>query len=247
MDTTMVATLGSTITWAANSILTVAPPARFDASAVFDPFASNLIVIGGYQDADMPRSFGDTYALHVPQSAPTATLASLVDASSDASGVRLRWNVSAVAGTPCTVERSADGVSWVTAGSAAWTGSHEIAFTGAPLASGARAAYRLRVGQAGGDVLGAVTWLSGPAERVALAVTPLSNPCHGAPSLRLSIAAGAPAHLRLMDVGGRVVSEANVPAGTQQWTVTSALHPGLYFAQLAQGGQRRVARMVIAP
>jgi hypothetical protein len=211
----------------------------------FDPTTSRVILDAG--TADNGVYFADTWALQVPQTLPTATLISVESALSGPSGVRLRWRVSATTGTPCTVERSSDGTSWAAAGAASWTGSDVVAFSDAALAAGVREAYRLRVGGIDATTSDAV-WLTGASSAsAALAVAPLTNPSRGAPALRLSLREGSPARVRLLDVSGRVVGESQLAAGTQSWTPGVAPSPGLYFAELVQGRERRVARVVVAP
>jgi hypothetical protein len=236
---------GLSAAWQTRSILGVLPTWRAFFSSTFDAAASRLVIHGGEMDNGV--YFADTWALQLPIDQPTAALVSLADASCDAAGVHLRWDVSAPTGTNCTVERSTDAVSWTLAGVASWTGSHEVRFTGAPPAGGVREAFRLRLAVAGGDQVGEIVWLSAPAAYAAIAIATVSNPCRGAPSLRLSLGASGPARLRLLDVSGRVVSEANLPVGTQRWTSGHAPSPGLYFAELVQAGQRRVARVVVTP
>ena len=121
-----------------------------------------------------------------------------------------------------------------------------LEYDGAPLGAGARAAYRLVISDAAGRHAGDPVWLVGPA-RTALALWPLGNPAHGAIAVRLSLPGSAPAHVRLLDVGGRLVREASVPAGTQAWSFGVPPAPGLYFAEVEQAGARRVARIVAAP
>jgi hypothetical protein len=217
------------------------PVSRGCMPLAFDPTSSQVLLDGGVMDNGI--YFADTWGLRLPVDLPTATVASLVEAASAASGVLLRWSVDATEGTPCIVERSGDGVAWTVAGSAQWTGAHEIRFADAPLAAGERVAYHLRIAAG----VGATIWLGAPATGVALAITPVSNPCRGTPSLRLSLAGSAPGRLRLLDVSGRVVGEATVPAGTRQWTSGAPVPPGLYFAEVVQSGARRSTRIVVTP
>jgi hypothetical protein len=214
-------------------------------SFAYDATTSRILISGGEQDNGV--YFADHWALQYPVELPTAALTSLVDATSDAAGVTLRWSVGAPTGTPCTVERSADAVGWSVVGSGQWIAASEIRFTDAPLASGTRAAYRLRVGTTGAETVSALVWLDAAAGNLALSIRPATNPCRGIPSLRLTLASGAPARMRLQDVSGRVVGEATLGAGTQQWTSASSVRPGLYFAEVVQGRERRVTRVVVTP
>jgi len=232
---------GPTADWELRSIAGPVPADRGFFAYTYDPVSNRVMLDGGQKDNG--PNYADTWLLQLPIDSPTAVLVSLVQSSEDAAGVHLRWNVSAPIGTPCAVERSTNGVEWVNAGGAAWSGPDEVDYSGAPLPAGTRVAFRLRVS---GDA-GAPVWVGGPAIPVALALSPLSNPSRGGATLRLALGADAPAHVRVLDVGGRVVSEASLPAGTQRWSVSGSLRPGLYFAELEQSGKRAVARLVIAP
>jgi hypothetical protein len=236
---------GPTADWQLKVAPAPCPTGRGFMATAFDPITSRLLLDGGV--IDNGSYLGDTWGLQLPVDLPTAALVSLVDATSDAAGVALRWDVDAPSGTPCTVERSTDAVAWEVAGSAQWISTNELRFAGAPLANGTRAAYRLRVGAAGSDNVSAAVWLDAPAGNLALAIRPATNPCRGIPSLRLTLASSGPARVRLQDVSGRVVGEANVAAGTQQWTSSSSVRPGLYFAEVVQGRERRVTRVVVTP
>ncbi len=234
---------GAELTWVLQDANGPQPAGRGFFANAFDPVTNRIIIDGG--QTDNGPNYADTYALQLPAGLPTATLVSLEEATSDARGVMVRWWVNAAPGTACTVDRSVDGASWTAAGEAVWLGAHEVRYDGAPLAPGARAAFRLGVAGAGGMQWSEAVWLDGPAAGATLALAPISNPSRGAPTLALELADGPPARLRLLDVSGRLVSEATLPAGTRRWTAASPPPPGLYFAELVQRGERRVARVVV--
>jgi hypothetical protein len=237
---------GLTSDWQVTTTVGPTPSLRAFMSSRVDTPTSRIIISGG--EYDNGPYFADTWALQLPITLPTATLISVETALSEASGVQLRWHVSAAAGTTCTVERSSDGSAWSAAGVATWTGADEVTFADAALASGTREAYRLQVGAGADATRSAAVWLDAASTGgAAMAIAPLTSPSRGLPTLRLSLRADAPAHVRMLDVSGRVVSEANVAPGTQRWSPASAPAPGLYFAELVQGRDRRIARIVVAP
>jgi hypothetical protein len=210
-------------------------------STSWDATRQRLIVTGGY-DEDQTY-FADTWALQMPAMLPTAVVASLRAAQSDERGVRLEWQVSDAAGASAFVQRSGDGVAWTDAGAARWTSVDELLWDGPPLASEAREAFRLVVAPGANETRTAAVWMDGPAA-ASLALAPLANPSGHELSLRLSLRSGPPARLRVLDAAGRVVAEAAVPAGSRAWNFGRPVAPGLYFAELTQGGERRVAKLV---
>lgn len=54
-----------------------------------------------------------------------------------------------------------------------------------------------------------------------------------------------PAQLALLDLTGRVVAQAWIPAGQGHWQPTVALAPGMYWVRLSYGKARRYARLVV--
>ncbi len=235
-------TLGATATWQTSSISGITPTWRSLMGSLYDANGHRLVMVGGYQDNG--AYFGDTWSLDLAD-LPTATQVSLAQSTSDAAGVTLRWIVAGGAAS-AEVERSDDGQAWCFAGDAVREGQEAWRFTGAPLAAGARAAYRLVVHDGASSLTSAAAWLDGPAStRAGLALAPISNPVRGAVSMRFTLPNAAPATLRLLDVSGRVVGEEHVPAGAVAWTFASRPAAGLYFAEIAQGAERRTARVVL--
>jgi hypothetical protein len=85
--------------------------------------------------------------------------------------------------------------------------------------------------------------VEGPAA-ARLALASRSNPDGPELAFRVSLNGDAPARLRVLDAAGRVVGEASLAAGTTAWSFGRASAPGLYFAELTQGAERRVTRLV---
>jgi len=217
-----------------------APANRYLFASSWDPDGRRLVVTGGYDD-DLTY-FGDAWQMSVLQSLPTAVAASLLLSESDARGVRLAWHVTDAAGEQARVQRSADAVTWSDAGEALWSANEELSYEGAPLAPRERAAFRLVLSSGANESQTAPVWLEGPT--VSLALAARRNPAGPDLALAFTLAPGEPARLRVLDAAGRVVAEAHVPAGTREWSFGRAAAPGLYFAELTQGGERRIAKLV---
>ena len=217
------------------------PQRRDYFSTTFDPDGQRLFITGGY-DEDVTY-FSDNWALVMPPMLPTPVLASLRFAESDSRGVRLAWLIAAAAAEHALVQRSDDGVSWSDAGAARFSGADELSWNGQPLAPAARVAFRLVVSPGASEWRTEPVWLSGPGAP-ALALAPRRNPSGPDLALSFTLAAGAPARLRLLDAAGRLVAEAQLEAGTREWSFGRAAAPGLYFAELTQGSLRRVTKLV---
>lgn len=218
-----------------------APANRLLFASSWDPDGRRLVVTGGYDDE--LTYFGDAWQLAVQASLPTAVAASLRLAESDARGVRLAWHVTDAAGEPARIQRSGDGAAWTDVGAAVWSASDELSFEGPPLAAGEHAAFRLVLSPGANETRTAPVWVDGPA-RTSLALAARRSPAGPDLAVTFSLAPDLPARLRVLDAAGRLVAEAHVPAGTREWSFGRAAAPGLYFAELTQGGERRTAKLV---
>jgi len=171
---------------------------------------------------------------------------SLASASADAAGAHLRWRLG-VAATTADVERSGDGVAWTPLGAAQASGE-DVAFDDPGLAPGESAAYRLRVLSGSEVTVSQLTWVTAPAGPLArLSLRVLGARAGAAPTVLVSSAPGAQASLSLLDVAGRRLESAHLSGGTHAYTFERRPEPGLYFALLSQGSERRVARIVVTP
>lgn len=217
------------------------PADRYLFASSWDAEAGRLVVTGGYDD-DLAY-FGDAWSLERTTALPTPVTASVRSAESDARGVRLAWWVADAAGLAARVQRSPDGVAWSEAGAARRDAADDVAWEGPALAHGAREAYRLVLGEGSGETRTAAVWMSGP-DGGRLALAPLAGGAPGELAVSLSLRAGPPARLRVLDAAGRLVGEARPPAGASAWSFGRAPAPGLYFAVLDQGGERRTTKLV---
>ena len=235
--------LGETATWNLLPISGVEPFNRGFIATAFDPGGSRMFMVGGYDDNEDYR--GDTWQLQFLDYA-TPVAISLAGASGDARGAHLRWRLGGAV-TTAAVERSRDGVAWEPMGNAHSSGD-DLAFDDPGLAPGESAAYRLRV-LAGGEVLVSdPVWVTATAGALArLSLRALGAASHGAPSVLVSAPPGEEARLSLLDVSGRRLEAVRLTGGTSTHTFARRPAPGLYFAELSQRGERRVARIVVTP
>lgn len=226
--------------WSEQPIAGPHPQRRWQFSTCFDPGGQSLLVVGGYDD-DFTY-FADAWSLVMPPMLPTPALASLLSAESDARGVRIVWRVTDAGGGRALIQRSADGAEWGDAGEGRWSAADEISFEGPPLPGGGRAAFRLVLAPGANETRTAPVWVSGPAPP-GLALVPRRNPAGPDLALTLALAPGGPSRLRVFDAAGRVIANANLPAGTHEWRLAAPAPPGLYFAELVRGGERCVAKL----
>lgn len=178
---------------------------------------------------------------------PVRFAATLVEASADAGRVRLRWRL----GEPTTsarLEWRAPAGVWLDAGAAALEpGGYATAEFGG--FGPGRHAYRLVVAAAIGIARSDSVWLEAPAQP-ALAMTGVwPNPSGGAARVSFTLPSGGAAKLEVFDPNGRRAYARDLG------TLAPGLHhveiapgrrfrPGVYFAVLRFGGERRTARFV---
>lgn len=236
--------LGATATWNLLPTSGVTPWNRGFIATAFDPGGNRMLMVGGYDDNQDYR--GDTWQLQLLDYATPVAL-SLASATADADGVHLRWRTGAAVAV-AAVERSRDGAAWEPVGNARERGAGELAFDDATLAAGESAAYRLRLLAGGEVIVSELVWVTAvPGAAATLSLRALARPAGAPPSVLFAAAGGEQARLSLLDVGGRRLEDVRVAGGTRTHTFAQRPAPGLYFAELTQGGERRVARIVVTP
>jgi hypothetical protein len=241
-DQVWTAALGPDMSWRSLAIGGASPWDRGDFSIAYEPLGDQLLMAAGYDDNEDYRS--DAWALPFTTPLPTPVQIALASTSVDAAGVHLRWQVASLTGV-ATVERSRDRNAWDVAGLAHASGADTFAFDDAPLAAGSHAGYRLRLASGGHEVVSAAAWVTAPENAPgSLWLAALPPRPGGALAVRFTLPSSAEARLSLMDLNGRRICAARMPAGAHEWTFTVRPSPGIYFAELAQGGERRVARML---
>jgi hypothetical protein len=228
-------------TFVAVDVASASPAKRYLFASNWDGEARRLVLTGGYDDDE--TYFGDAWQLWMSAPLPTPVAASLWSADSDVRGVRLTWFVPAGPGGSPAVQQSLDGVEWTDVGEAYRTAGDEWSWNGPPLAPSARAAFRLVLSSGGAETRTPAVWLRGPAAG-RLALAPRAGPAGPELAVTLVLALVAPARLRVFDAAGRLVAEACPPAGATAWNFGRAPAPGLYLAELTQGAERRVTRLV---
>jgi hypothetical protein len=177
----------------------------------------------------------------------TAVEVALLDATSDAGRVHIRWSVSEPQGATAAVERRTETDPWGTKlGPTAITGSI-FAFDDPDVTLGHRYAYRLIINSSEGTITTPETWVDVSGEAAPRAVAlgrPAPNPSGGAIRVRLGLPREGPADLSVFDVSGRLVARVSIglrPAGWHQlaWDGRDRngrpVASGTYFLRLNAG------------
>lgn len=225
--------------WSSRALSRQSPRPRVHAALAFDPIADRMFMVGGYDD-DM-RYFADTWQLQ--WQAPTAITVAIAFAEAGSHATRLEWRVDGAATLRGTVERSADGVAWQERGAAVSKSADLLVYDDAPLASGERAAFRLRIAAGGTQTVTEAVWLEGPIAAAGLTLAAAQNPAWGPLRVRLALAGDAPATLTLFDTAGRLLEQVSLAAGARDWTFAAPHDPGVYLARLSQGGAHRIIKL----
>jgi subtilisin family serine protease len=174
-------------------------------------------------------------AVHAGSAIPVRDLSGR--ATLDGSTVRLTWNVPyEFHDTGCTVYRCDDGVSWSSIGTAIAIGPDMLSFEDQDVVAERRYGYRLGLTLQGLDRLTPVTWVTMPANVLALAGA-LTTPSRDGPVVRFILPDTRPATLQVIDIAGRVVLEREVGSlgpGPHQVDLTGARawRSGVYWLKL---------------
>lgn len=162
--------------------------------------------------------------------------------------VNLKWNSAAAAEfSGYEIERSTDGVSFITRGT--MTAQNGSSFSFSDNLKDAKAAgvfYRVKGIKADNGLAFSNTVYSKSGTAVGLSVYP--NPFHGSVSVQLQTAVKGTAALTIRDVAGRTILSKNlhVEKGSNYLTVTEmqAAQPGTYFIETVCGGERAFVKVV---
>jgi hypothetical protein len=191
---------------------------------------------------------GNLFAQRMTSDLPVAVELSLVSAAATSEGVRLEWRAPAGGIASASLERRSASEAWARIAHLVPDGEQRFRHEDGDVTPGERYAYRLV--HAGGTTSEA--WVEVPRAAVFALAGARPNP---APSSDLrvafSLASAGAAELSLYDVSGRrVASRAVGSLGAGSHVVRLAegerLEPGLYWLRLAQGAERRTARVVVA-
>ena len=225
--------------------------ARIGFGAGVDPFAIAIADMNGdgLPDIVATNSTSNTVSvlLNTSPGNPTGVEASLASALAQPGLVRLDW-FAPTPGFTAMLERRGAGDGWSDLATLAADGNGHLRYDDRSVAAGGRYAYRLGYTAGGATRLSAETWVDVPASaRFALA-GPRPNPASGPLLVAFSLPDATPARIELLDVDGRrVLSQRVEGAGEQQLRLepAGALHAGLYFVRLTQGGRSLVSRACV--
>ena len=186
--------------------------------------------------AGIPPGMSITSCAGFRDDTPTAARPALVSSRRDDGAVHLEWSVSDV--TP-HVERSEDGVAWVSLGtptrsSALWT------YDDATALATTRYAYRLAwAGDASEPV-----WIEAGAPMLALRA--LGSP--GTPTLEFTLPTPARVRIEMLDLRGRRVSSRDLgmqAMGAHRVATPGGMRAGVYWARLLVGDEVRQLKLVV--
>jgi hypothetical protein len=169
----------------------------------------------------------------------TATLASLVDATAGANGVRMQWDV--MTSSPVAVYRSVNHAAWIKVATVVPDGMHRVTFADGSVSLGLSYGYRLGISQAGAEVMAGETWVVVPlgAEFALHGARP--NPASGPMTIAFSLADDSAAQLDIVDLVGRRMLSREVGSLGAGYHVLqldrSSLPIGMYAIRLTQHGR----------
>jgi hypothetical protein len=203
----------------------------------------------GKKDLVAANSNGNTVSVLL-QGLPvgTAVEVALLDATSDRSGVHIRWAVSEPQGATAQVERRTETDPWQIRQAPTAISGSIFAFHDPDVASGQRYAYRLIIHSSEGTITTSEIWVdvsgSEAAPRAVALGRPTPNPSGGAIRVRMGLPREGPAELSVFDVAGRFVARVSTgprPAGWHQlaWDGRDRngrpVASGTYFLKLTAG------------
>lgn len=184
-------------------------------------------------------------------SRPAPFAATLVSAANSSSQVTLRWRLGEPATSARLEWRSSGGV-WMDGGAVALEpgGEAVASFQDVYDYPPVRRAYRLAVAAAIGIARSDSVWVDAPGNPPALAMAGVwPNPALSQQRISFSIPATGPATLEVYDLNGRRTYERDLgtlAAGSHLVEIAPGVRfrPGVYFAVLRFGGERKTARFV---
>lgn len=242
---------------------------------VLSSFASNKSDVAGAPDGAHGAIFawaddrnesaagyygGDIYAQNVNANGSlggdiVSTQLALASVTALPDRVSLRWFAGAADIASARLDRSLDGLTWLTLGTATAEGSGYLAYEDGQIQPGARYAYRLAVRSRSGEEVTATTWVDVPTALRLSFEGPWPQPVDDGLMLRITVANRSAAKLRILDVQGRVVAQlldGMIEPGqhTLRWSLDGSRIPrlpnGVFFARLEIQGRTLNRRVVIA-
>ena len=168
-----------------------------------------------------------------------------------AAQVSIEWWVEGLPGTSFTAYRRAGAGAWSAIATLSADGAGRVRLQDSDVRPGGHYDYRLGSFLAGQEQFYAEVSVEVPLADSFSLDGARPNPAHGALLLAFALPVDGPVSLELLDVSGRRVLErrfGGLGAGRHVLRIAEPgeLSPGLYFARLTQGGEHRIARVVVA-
>lgn len=180
---------------------------------------------------------------------PALAVSGRIEGRFDAGRVRLAWQTDDGSIVLPSVERRSASRAWTAMGVAAGDGRGWFHYEDAAVRGGERYAYRLAIGAGADARYSPIVEVDVPS--LLLAVESIyPNPARGPLFVRFSLMGEERAALELIDVAGRRVARQDIEhpaAGPRSARFASAaLHPGVYWVRLSQGGRAASASVTVA-
>ena len=179
---------------------------------------------------------------------PTATLASLVSIESCSNRIELTWYMDEP-GAVATIERRGSDTGWRAIGASISDGRGFLRYEDRDVSAGSRYGYRLGIRNGASESFAGETWTETPVAAFTLTVESPNPTFGGRCVVRYSLASGDPAHVELIDPGGRRCIrfglEAKPGPGAVELGRDEPIPAGIYWLRLEQLGIVRATRLVV--
>jgi hypothetical protein len=224
------------------------PPVRWGHAAIYDAAADRMIMHGG-----LGPGLDQTWALS--WGTPESAAPTLIETESGPGLVRLTWGVEGGSYFEAAVYRSENDGSWIQADDIPIDAAGHAVFEDHAVLPGTRYGYRAGVKAGDTEKLSTPTYVDvagttgvGGA-RTGLAIFS-SRPAGAELTVWLSLENDTPAHLAMLDVGGRTVAARDLSgrgAGSHQISLSrrGGITPGVYWLRLRQAGKTASAKTVV--
>ncbi len=208
-----------------------------------DPVDDSFWAANQFANNEAYANWGTAVANFSVNELATPTQLAFVSADAAPDHVTLQWYGDGSVAS-ASVERRVENGTWATLGTTSPDGSGLLTYRDASVTPGTSYEYRLGVDGAGGTSYYGDTWVSVPVSN-ALSLSALDGQTGKGARFAVSVPAGAPATLTLVDVTGRIVDRAAVSGSATVGLGGASLRSGVYWARLTQGARSVTTRTLV--